>query len=109
MTSGNIKRKMYPGTMYQGTCSSFQHVAYILLYGILRPVIHNILWHLRSLLGSDRDMSNKGKSIAKQRFQSKALCMIVDAPWYVPNTVSGGISAATALYKVLASAHIQMI
>jgi hypothetical protein len=22
-----------------------------------------------------------------ERFQSKALCMIVDAPWYVPNTV----------------------
>jgi hypothetical protein len=24
-----------------------------------------------------------------ERFQSKALCMIVDAPWYVPNAVIG--------------------
>jgi hypothetical protein len=50
-------------------------------------------------------------------FESKALRMIVDAPWYVPNTVSEGISkyqqlkkkpAATALNTVIASAHIQM-
>jgi hypothetical protein len=51
------------------------------------------------------------------RFQSKALRMIVDAPWYVPNTIIRRISkyqqlkkksAATALNIVLASAHIQM-
>jgi hypothetical protein len=44
-------------------------------------------------------------------FQLKALCMIVDAPWYVLNTVIGRISkyqqlkkksAATALNTVLA-------
>jgi hypothetical protein len=42
--------------------------------------------------------------------------MLVDAPWYVPNAVSEGISkhqqlkkksAATALDTVLASAHTQ--
>jgi hypothetical protein len=53
-----------------------------------------------------------------ERFQSKALRMIVDAPWYVPNTVIRRDlqipqrlkkkSAATALNIVLASAHIQM-
>jgi hypothetical protein len=52
-----------------------------------------------------------------ERFQSKALRMIVDAPRYVPNTVILRISkyqqlkkkfAATALNTVLASAHIQM-
>jgi hypothetical protein len=52
-----------------------------------------------------------------EHFQSKALRMIVDVPWYVPNTVSEEISkyqqlknkcAATALNTVLASAHIQM-
>jgi hypothetical protein len=51
------------------------------------------------------------------RFQSKALRMIVDAPWYVSNTFILRISkyqqlkkksAATALNTVLASAHIQM-
>jgi hypothetical protein len=51
------------------------------------------------------------------RFQSKALHMIVDAPWYVPNTVIRRDlqmqqfkkkSAATALNIVLASAHIQI-
>jgi hypothetical protein len=50
-------------------------------------------------------------------FQLKALRMVVDAPWYVPNTVSEGLpkcqqlkkkSATTALNIVLASAHIQM-
>jgi hypothetical protein len=46
-------------------------------------------------------------------FQSKALRMIVDSPWYVPK-VSPNYqqlkkkSAATALNIVLASAHIQM-
>jgi hypothetical protein len=53
----------------------------------------------------------------QEHFQSKDLCMIVDAPWYVPNTVSKGISkyqqlkeksTATALNIVLASAYIQM-
>jgi hypothetical protein len=43
--------------------------------------------------------------------------MIEDAPWYVPNTVTEGISkyqqlkkksAATAFNTVLPSAHIQM-
>jgi hypothetical protein len=52
-----------------------------------------------------------------EHFQSKALRMIVDAPWYVPNRLSKGISkyqqwkkksASTALNTVLASAHIQM-
>jgi hypothetical protein len=51
-----------------------------------------------------------------ERFQSKALRMIVDVPWYVPNTVIRRDlqiqlkkkSAATALNTVLASAHIQM-
>jgi hypothetical protein len=52
-----------------------------------------------------------------ERFQSKSLRMIVDAPWYVPNTVCEGTSkyqqlkkksVATALNTVLASAHIQM-
>jgi hypothetical protein len=52
-----------------------------------------------------------------ERFQSKALRMIVDAPWYVPNTVIRRDlqiptvkeeSDATALNIVLASAHIQM-
>jgi hypothetical protein len=52
-----------------------------------------------------------------ERFQSKALSMIGDAPWYVPNTVirRGSKhqqlkkkSAATALNTVLTSAHIQM-
>jgi hypothetical protein len=50
-------------------------------------------------------------------FQSKALRMIVDAPWHVPIRLSEGISkyqqlkkksAATALNTVLTSAHIQM-
>jgi hypothetical protein len=50
--------------------------------------------------------------------KSQEFSMIVDAPWYVPNTVSEGISkyqqlkmksAATALNTVLASAQIQMI
>jgi hypothetical protein len=52
-----------------------------------------------------------------ERFQSKALSMIVDAPWYVPNTVIRRDLqiqqlqekfAATALNTVLASAHTQM-
>jgi hypothetical protein len=52
-----------------------------------------------------------------ERFQSKAIRMIVDAPWYVPNTVIRRDlhhqqlkkkSAATALNTVLASAYIQM-
>jgi hypothetical protein len=52
-----------------------------------------------------------------ERFQSKALRMIVDAPWYVQNTVIRRDlqhqqlkekSAATALNTVLASAHIQI-
>jgi hypothetical protein len=52
-----------------------------------------------------------------ERFQSKALRMIVDAPWYVPNTVIRKISkhqqlkkkfAATVLNTVLASAHTKM-
>jgi hypothetical protein len=51
-----------------------------------------------------------------ERFQSKALRMIVDAPWYVPNTVIRRDlkhqqlkkkSAATAPNTVLASAHTQ--
>jgi hypothetical protein len=52
-----------------------------------------------------------------ERFQSKALRIIVDAPWYVPNThirrdlqltsVKEEI-VATALNIALASAHIQM-
>jgi hypothetical protein len=50
-----------------------------------------------------------------ERFQSKALCMIVDAPWYVPNTVTRRDLQIptvkeeiprTALNIVLASAHI---
>jgi hypothetical protein len=53
-----------------------------------------------------------------ERFQTtKALRMIVDASWYVPNTVIRRVSryqqlkkksVATALNTVLASAHIQM-
>jgi hypothetical protein len=52
-----------------------------------------------------------------ERLQSKALRMIVDAPWYVPSTVIRRDlqipqlkmkSAATALNTVLASAHTQM-
>jgi hypothetical protein len=52
-----------------------------------------------------------------ERFQLKALRMIVDAPWYVPNTVIRRDlqiptvkkkSAATALNTGLASVHIQM-
>jgi hypothetical protein len=52
-----------------------------------------------------------------ERFQSKALRMIVAAPWHVPNTVIrrdlqiqqlNKKSAATALNIVLNSAHIQM-
>jgi hypothetical protein len=52
-----------------------------------------------------------------ERFQSKALRMMVDAPWYVPNMVIQKISkyqrlkkkyAATALNIVLTSAHTQM-
>jgi hypothetical protein len=52
-----------------------------------------------------------------ERFQSKALRMIVDAPWYVPIRLSEGISkyeqlkkkfAATALNTALASANIKM-
>jgi hypothetical protein len=48
-----------------------------------------------------------------ERFQSKAFRMIVDAPWYVPNTVFRSDqqlnkkSATTALNTVLVSAHIQ--
>jgi hypothetical protein len=47
-------------------------------------------------------------------FQSKALHMIVDAPWYVPNTVISKYqqlkkkSPATALNTVTASAHTRM-
>jgi hypothetical protein len=49
------------------------------------------------------------------RSQSKALHMIVDAPWYVPNTVirrnlltpTVEKSSASALNTVLASAHTQ--
>jgi hypothetical protein len=50
-----------------------------------------------------------------ERFQSKTLSMIVDAPWYVPTCSSKGIftvpqlqkkSAASALTMVLASAPI---
>jgi hypothetical protein len=52
----------------------------------------------------------------QERFQSKALRMIVDAPGYVPNTVIRRDlqtptvkekSAATALNAVLTSAHTQ--
>jgi hypothetical protein len=52
-----------------------------------------------------------------ERFQSKALRMKVDAPWYVQIRLSEGISkyqqlkkksAATALNIVLTSAHIKM-
>jgi hypothetical protein len=52
-----------------------------------------------------------------ERFRSKTLRMIADAPGYVPNTVSEGISkyrqlkkksAATALNAVFTSVHIQM-
>jgi hypothetical protein len=50
-----------------------------------------------------------------ERFQSKALLMIVDAPWYVPNTViRRDLQIPTVkeeirhLNIVLASAHIQM-
>jgi hypothetical protein len=52
-----------------------------------------------------------------ERFQSKALRVIVDTACYVPNTVIKGISkyqqlkkqsAATALDTVLASVHTQM-
>jgi hypothetical protein len=51
-----------------------------------------------------------------ERFQSKALRMIADAPWYVPILLSEGISkhrqlkkksAATALNTVLTSPHTQ--
>jgi hypothetical protein len=51
-------------------------------------------------------------------FQSKALHMIVDAPWYVPNTVirkdlhvptfKEEKSTATALTTVLTLGHIQI-
>jgi hypothetical protein len=53
-----------------------------------------------------------------ERFQSKALRMIVDAPWYVPNTLIRRdlhVSTAkeeirsTALTMVLAFAHIPII
>jgi hypothetical protein len=53
-----------------------------------------------------------------ERFQSKALRMIVDAPWYVPNTVIRRDlqyqqlkmkSAATALNILFASAQIQIV
>jgi hypothetical protein len=53
-----------------------------------------------------------------ERLQSKALRMIVDAPWYVPNIVVRrdiiqyqqlkNKSSATAVNIVLASTHIQM-
>jgi hypothetical protein len=51
-----------------------------------------------------------------ERFQSKALRMMVGASWYVPKRLSEGISkyqqlkksAPTALNMVLASAHIQI-
>jgi hypothetical protein len=52
-----------------------------------------------------------------ERFQSKNLRMIVDAPWYVPNTVIRrdlqipelkNKSEATALNTVLTSAKIQI-
>jgi hypothetical protein len=49
-----------------------------------------------------------------EHFQPKALCMTVDTPWYVPNTVIRSDlqklqlqkkSATTALNTVVASAH----
>jgi hypothetical protein len=50
-----------------------------------------------------------------ERFQSKALCMIVDAPWYVPNTlirrdvhipsVKEGISHYSSHYSARLTAH----
>jgi hypothetical protein len=44
-----------------------------------------------------------------ERFQSKALHMLVDAPWYVPNTDSEGISKYQQIKKkYAATAHIQM-
>jgi hypothetical protein len=53
-----------------------------------------------------------------ERFQSKVLRMMVDAPWYVPNTIIRRDlqipqqlkkkSTATALNTVLASAHAKM-
>jgi hypothetical protein len=47
-----------------------------------------------------------------ERFQSKALRMIVDAPWYVPNTViRRDLQIPTVkeeINTVLVSAHIQM-
>jgi hypothetical protein len=52
-----------------------------------------------------------------ERFQSNTLLMIVDAPWYMPNTIVGRDLQiptvkedipVTALNTVLASAHTQM-
>jgi hypothetical protein len=51
-----------------------------------------------------------------ERFQSKAFRMIVDTPWYVPNTVirkdlqipTVKTAAATAVNTVFASGHTQM-
>jgi hypothetical protein len=49
---------------------------------------------------------------ALERFQSTVLCMIADAPWYVPNTVIRmdlqiPTSVTTALNTVLASVYTQ--
>jgi hypothetical protein len=53
-----------------------------------------------------------------ERFQSKTLRMIVDAPWFLPNTLSEGISKcqqlkkksnATVLNMVPASVHTQIL
>jgi hypothetical protein len=44
------------------------------------------------------------------RFQSKAFCMMVDAPWYVPNTViRRDLQTPTAKEEIRRySSHIQM-
>jgi hypothetical protein len=49
-----------------------------------------------------------------ERFQPKALCMIVDAPWYVPNTVirrdlqTPTVKAEIRRYSSQYSAHLSV-
>jgi hypothetical protein len=40
-----------------------------------------------SLIYSQSRLEEYNSGVIPERFQSKALCMIVDAPWFVPNTV----------------------
>jgi hypothetical protein len=74
--------------------------------------LHNLFQHLKAKLWGTASTSSIE---ILERFQSKALCMIVDAPWYVPNTVTRRhlqISAVTeeirrysSQYSALLSAH----